>query len=249
MNPKVALIGAGVLVVLVAGILLGRHFSPVTHRGAMAPPAGNVLEAPGPQMPDAGLLQAQAEPPAKEPEKSPPADIIDYLKHLQRIEAQRQAMQRDLTPAFNAFVNAVAMRATIDEQEIQQRMSAVQQAPQDYSQKWANLSQLFESKQPPPACQPLHEAYRKMLSATITYMTKVYLALQQAQTDPNAALQALSQMQGTASTDVDTQILQANYELQQILDKYDLRRYFPGFVISGDGGMNLRSIFGGMGGF
>ncbi|GBC97442.1 hypothetical protein HRbin16_03265 [bacterium HR16] len=52
-------------------------------------------------------------------------------------------------------------------------------------------------------------------------------------------------MQGTASTDVDTQILQANYELQQVLDKYNLRNYFPGFVISGDGGLNLRSIFGG----
>jgi hypothetical protein len=154
-------------------------------------------------------------------------------------------MQRDLSPAFNAFVNAMAMRATMDEQEMQQRMSAVQQAPQDYSQRWAQLSQVFESKQPPPACQPLHEAYRKMLASTIAYMTKVYLALQQAQTDPNAALQVLSQMQGTASTDVDTQILQANYELQQILDKYDLRRYFHGFVISGDGGLNLRSIFGG----
>jgi hypothetical protein len=133
----------------------------------------------------------------------------------------------------------------MDEQEMQQRMGAVQQAPQDYSQRWAQLSQMFESKPPPPACQPLHEAYRKMLASTIAYMTKIYLALQQAQTDPNAALQVLSQMQGTASTDVDTQILQANYELQQILDKYDLRRYFHGFVISGDGGLNLRSIFGG----
>lgn len=245
MNPKTALTGAGVLVVLIAGILLGRHFFPVTHREAASPPAGNVLEMPTPQLPNPGLLQAQAEPPLQEPEKSPPADIIDYLKHLQRIEAQRQAMQRDLTPAFNAFVNAVAMRATIDEQEMQQRMSAVGQTPQDYSQKWAQLSQLFESKQPPPACQPLHEAYRKMLASTVAYMTKVYLALEQAQTDPNTSLQALSQMQGTASTDVDTQILQANYELQQILDKYDLHRYFPGFVISGEGGLNLRSIVGG----
>ncbi|MGQ9882138.1 MAG: hypothetical protein ACUVSV_14975 [Armatimonadota bacterium] len=245
MNPKTALIGAGVLVVLIAGVLMGRHFFPVTHREATAPSAGNVLQMPAPQPPDTGLLQAQAEAPQQEPQKSPPADIIDYLKHLQRIEAQRQAMQRDLTPAFNAFVNAVAMRATIDEQEMQQRMSAVQQAPQDYSQKWGQLSQLFESRTPPPACQPLHESYRKMLASTIAYTTKVYLALQQAQTDPNAALQALSQMQGTASTDVDAQILQANYELQQILDKYDLRRYFPGFVISGDGGLNLRSILGG----
>jgi hypothetical protein len=189
--------------------------------------------------------EGEAQPPPQQTPKRPPDDVIDYLKHLQKVEAQRQAMQRDLTPAFNAFVNAVAMRATIDEQEIQQRMSAVQQAPRDYSQQWAQLSQFFESKPPPPACQPLHEAYRKMLASTIAYMTKVYLALQQAQTDPNAALQALSQMQGTASTDVDTQILQANYELQQVLDKYDLRRYFPGFVISGEGGLNLRSIFGG----
>ncbi len=247
MNQKTALIGAGVVSVLIVGIVLGRHFFPVTSREASAPPAGNVLQAPAPQIPDSGLLQAQAQqPPApQEPERRPPADIIDYLKHLQRVEAQRQAMQRDLTPAFNAFVNAMAMRATLDEQEMHQRMSSVQQAPQDYSQKWSQLSQIFESKQPPPACQPLHEAYRKMLSSTIAYMTKVYLALEQAQTDPNAALQVLSQMQGTASTDVDTQILQANFELQQILEQYDLRRYFPGFVISGDGGLNLRSIFGG----
>lgn len=247
MNQKVALLGAGVLVVLLAGILLGRHLFPITHREASAPSGGNVLLAPAPQLPDTSLLRAEgeAQPPPQETPKRAPDDIIDYLRHVQKVETQRQAMQRDLTPAFNAFVNAVAMRATIDEQEMQQRMSAVQQAPQDYSQKWAQLSQLFEAKQPPPACQPLHESYRKMLASTIAYMTKVYLALQQAQTDPNAALQALSQMQGTASTDVDTQILQANYELQQVLDKYDLRRYFPGFVISGDGGLNLRSIFGG----
>lgn len=233
------------LVVLVVGVLLGRHFLPVTQREAVAPPAGTVLQAPAPQLPDTGLLQAQAEPPPPEPDRRPPADIIDYLKHLQQVEVQRQAMQRDLTPAFNAFVNAVAMRATVDEAEMQQRMGQVQQAPQDYSQKWGQLSQFFETKQPPPTCQALHESYRKMLASTIAYMTKVYLALQQAQTDPHAALQVLSQMQGTASTDVDTQILQANFELQQILEKYDLRRYFPGFVISGDGGLNLRSIFGG----
>ncbi|MCS6829311.1 MAG: hypothetical protein RMM08_06630 [Armatimonadota bacterium] len=247
MNQRMVLIGAGVLVVLAAGILLGRHFFPVTHRQASAPSGGNVLLAPAPQLPDTNLLRVEGEtqPAPQEPQKRPPDDIIDYLQHLRKVETQRQAMQRDLTPAFNAFVNAIAMRATIDEQELQQRMSAVQQAPQDYSQKWSQLSQFFESKLPPPACQPLHEAYRKMLASTIAYMTKVYLALQQAQTDPNAALQVLSQMQGTASTDVDTQILQANYELQQILDKYDLRRYFPGFVISGDAGLNLRSIFGG----
>lgn len=246
MNPKAALIVAGFVVVLIVGIVLGRHFS-IVRREAMAPPTGNVLQAPAPQLPSAGLLQSQAEqPPAPpQPDHRPPADVIDYLKHLQRVEAQRQAMQRDLTPAFNAFVNAMALRATIDESQFQQRMSAVQQAPQDYTQKWSQLSQLFESKQPPPTCQPLHEAYRKMLSATIAYMTRVYLALEQAQTDPNAALQALSQMQGSASTDVDTQILQANFELQNVLEKYDLRRYFPGFVISGDSGLNLRSIFGG----
>jgi len=246
MNQKAVLLGAGALVLLLVGILVGRQFFPITHREASGQ-AGNVLLAPAPQLPDNNLLRAQGEatPPPQQPQKRPPDDIIEYLKHLQQVEAQRQAMQRDLTPAFNAFVNAVAMRATIDEQEMQQRMSAVQQAPQEYSQKWTQLSHFFESKQPPPACAPLHEAYRKMLASTIAYMTKVYLALQQAQTDPNAALQALTQMQGTASTDVDTQILQANFELQQVLEKYKLRRYFPGFVISGDGGLNLRSIFGG----
>lgn len=247
MNRKAALLGAAALVLVVAGFLLGRHLFPITHREASAPSEGNVLLAPAPKLPDTNLLRAEGEapPPPQEAQKHPPADIIDYLKHLQKVEAQRQAMQRDLTPAFNAFVNAVAMRATLDEAELQQRMSAVQQAPQDYSQRWGQLSQLFETKQPPPACQPLHEAYRTMLASTIAYMTKVYLALQQAQTDPNAALQTLSQMQGTASSNVDTQILQANYELQQVLDKYDLRRYFPGFVISGDSGLSLRSIFGG----
>lgn len=227
--------------------MLGRHFFPVTHREANAPSGGNVLLAPAPQLPDANLLRAEAEAPPQpqQAQEQPPADIMDYLKHLQRVELQRQAMQRDLTPALNAFVNAMAMRATLDEQEFQQRMGTVQQAPQDYSQRWAQLSQFFESKQPPPACQPLHESYRKMLSSTVAYMTKVYLALEQAQSDPNAALQVLSQMQGTASTDVDTQILQANLELQQLLDRYDLRRYFPGFTISGDGGLSLRSLFGG----
>lgn len=245
MNRKAVLIGAGALVLVVAGILLGRHFFPVTHREVSAPSDSNVLLAPAPQLPDTNMLRAQAEAPPQEPPRQPPADIIDYLKHLQRIELQRQAMQRDLTPAFNAFVNAMAMRATLDDQEFQQRMGAVQQAPQDYSQRWVQLSQLFESKQPPPACQALHESYRKMLASTIAYMTKVYLALHQAQTDPNAALQVLSQMQGTASADIDTQILQANLELQQVLDRYDLRKEFPGFTISGDSGLSLRSIFGG----
>lgn len=246
MNQKAILMGAGALVLLVVGVLVGRQFFPITHREARGQ-GGNVLLAPAPQLPDAGMLRAQGEapPPPPQPQERRPDDIIDYLRHLQQVELQRQSMQRDLTPAFNAFVNAVAMRATIDEQELQQRMSAVQQAPQNYSQRWSQLSQFFETKQPPPACQPLHEAYRKMLGSTIAYMTKVYLALEQAQTDPNAALQALSQMQGTASTDVDTQILQANFELQQLLEKYDLRRYFPGFVISGDSGLSLRSIFGG----
>lgn len=244
---KLALGGVVLALVLVAGVFLGRQLFPLTHKEANLPPAGNVLQAPAPQISPGNLLQApgqQTEQP-REPEKAPPADIIDYLKHLQRIEAQRQAMQRDLTPAFNAFVNAMAMRATIDEQEMQQRMGTVQQAPQGYAQRWTQLSHHFESKPAPPACQQLQASYRQMLAATITYMTKVYLALQQAETDPQAALQTLSQMQSTASADVDTQIMQANYELQQILDNYNLRNYFPGFVIKGDGGLSLRSILGG----
>lgn len=245
MNRKAVWFGVAGLVVLATGILLGRHFFPVTHRQAEAPAGGNVLLAPAPPVPDSGLMRAQGEAPPQPAEPQPPADIIDYLNHLRRIETQRQTMQRDLTPAFNAFVNAMAMRATLDEQQMQQRMSAVQQTPQDYAQRWSQLSQLFEAKQPPPSCQALHEAYRRMLASTVAYMTKIYLALQQAQTDPNAALQVLSQMQGTASSDVDTQILQANYELQQVLDRYNLRSYFPDFTIRSDSGLNLRSIFGG----
>lgn len=217
---------------------------PITgHQTSVQPNAG-LLQAPAAAPPPAPLMQAQT--PAPEAQEDPlPADIIDYLKRLREIELKRQQMQGDTTAALLMFVQAVALKTTLDEDKMRERSESLRMGAQAYAATWANLANAFEQLQPPAACTTLHANYRRMMSSTVAFMTQIHLAMHQAGDDPGSAIQTLMNVRSNASNTIEESIASANLELQQVIDKHKLRQYFPTFVISGDRGTDLRNLLSG----
>lgn len=234
------------LVLVVVSMLLGRNMLPVTVAEAPASDSGKLLQAPpAPPMPGA-LLQAPGKDIPK-PDETVPADIMAYLQKLQVIETYRQQMQGDLSGALGMMVKAMSMKAEIDDEEMEKKSTSLGQDAQAYANQWSLLTQNFEQIQAPPSCSELHGAYRAMLSQSSAYLIQIHFSLEKAMTDPSNALQVLTQIQAGASRDVDHLILQANLQLQTILDTNKLRKYFPDFEVRTDNGTNIRSVLGSYG--
>ncbi len=239
-----AFVLAGAVILLGAVTWAWLSYSrPVTGQEATAPNPG-LLQAPAAAPPPAPLMQAQTPAPEKQ-EEPLPADIIDYLKRLREIELKRQQMQGDTTAALLMFVQAMALKTTLDEDKMRERSESLRMGAQAYAATWANLANAFEQLQPPAACATLHANYRRMMSSTVAYLTQIHMAMQQAGDDPGSALQTLMNVRSNASNTIEESIASANLELQQVIDKYKLRNYFPTFVISGDRGTDLRNLLSG----
>ncbi|MHB1460675.1 MAG: zinc ribbon domain-containing protein [Armatimonadota bacterium] len=234
------------LVLMVVSALLGRNMFPVTVAEAPAASTGKLLQAPpAPPMPG-GVLQAPGKE-APQPDDTVPADVMAYLKQLQVIETYRQQMQGDLSGALGMMVKAMSLKVEIDDEEMAKKSTSLSQDAQAYANQWAVLAQNFEQIQAPPSCSELHGAYRAMLSQSSAYLIQIHFSLEKAMSDPTNALQVLTQIQAGASRDVDNLILQANLQLQTVLDTNKVRKYFPDFEVRTDSGTNMRSVLGSYG--
>ncbi len=242
-------IAAGIVIVLllvVVSAIVGRNIFPVTVAEAPKASSGKLLQAPPAPPVPGNLLQASGNPSPKV-DDSVPADVVAYLRQLQVIENYRQQMQGDLSGALGMLVKAISMKAEIDEDEMQKKSDSLGQDAQTYANQWSNLTRAFEQIQAPPSCSELHGAYRAMLSQSSAYLIQIHFSLEKAMSDPANALQVLTQIQSGASRDVDHLILQANLQLQTVIDKNKLRKYFNDFEVRSDNGTNLRNVMGSYG--
>ncbi|MBS1717438.1 MAG: hypothetical protein JSS72_06875 [Armatimonadetes bacterium] len=171
-----------------------------------------------------------------------PLDIKEWLQHLQRIEESRAKLANSQVAAaaqqlisYQSQDQAAASSEDSTDRSGQRKSEVVNNA-QNIDSAWASLEQDFLSKNPPAECGALADAYNHVLGETRAMITEIAHAVQSAGSDPTAAIQSLSAMQGQSGARIDQPALASDGLLNGICNKYHVQKWFS---IGKDYGANL----------
>lgn len=257
---------AGVVLLAVALLLglvgvsfmsLGRGFGgPVTQAASKS--AAPVTEATG--TPPTPITEATGAPAAvtMDPEtvRKMPKEVLDWLKHLERIEKRRKDMGTEQIAALLsqlAMLQGVgateeAMKGLLDdgsEGEPVPPSKEIGDQASSQKAKWRELIADFDSLPPPTECIPIRNSYSQCLGETQTMITEVLDAVRSASDDPKAAVAALMKMRGKSESRIDVAANETDGGVQDICDKYGVKKWFG---ISADVGGGMGNVLGGLGG-
>ena len=184
-----------------------------------------MVQSPGTSQapPDLGQKPGEAAPQA--------TDVEDYLRFLKDVEKRKMALIKDFT------TRALMQSATEKQQEVdaassddasKQFIPKINKGNEDFAPKWDQLlvQKYFLTKTPPQSCRDLQQKYYDHLGKIESMFTQLHNALEQASSDPGKALSALTDMQGTASSEADASARSADDALADVCDKYRIRKDF-----------------------
>lgn len=266
-KKKTRIAAAGIAIaVLLAGLFGAKAF---LRLGGSAPSSGLQAKGSGPsaplQMPgrvDAPALQlpGKVDPPPlaqTATRKQMPADVEEWLKHLERCEKQKVEISGDqmaealvLMQKMQALGAGMGLMDPYD----QSKDGSGDQSPGDYAKgkvmdfrpRWQQLVDFFNSVPPPEECKPLAADFNRALSEVPGMMGDIGDVLNEISNDPSRALQDANKMKGGSYGDIDRYFARADQKLSDICAKYDHNKWFN---IKADvaGGSPL-SMFGNLGG-
>lgn len=170
---------------------------------------GKVLEAPP--------VQPPPPPPAA---YKPPQEIVDYVNHVKEIEKRRNVMKNDMGPALEMFKAATGMRYETDEDSYEQKEDTVKTGLEEYTKKWQDIVNSFNSKTAPPGCERLGNAY----SIALGKYSSAMIGIQEAFYKQD--LGALTAMQGSVQQEMDDALVQADQELAGVCTEYKITKDF-----------------------
>lgn len=248
-------IGIGVLVALLlvgGGLVALGLFGPKGQTATAQTPLDTPVV-----LPQAGQPVAPALPIEKPKDVAMPDDIYAWLEHLRITEEKRKSLSGDqmgdllvmltklksgggIMDALYGIFGDDRENAPVDIPE--SKSESVQTDAARKRKDWQALQDFFQSYPPPSECIPIQASYSQALGETSGMMMEVLDAIDIAKDDPQAAIAALTKMQGTSSARIDTLAKQTDGQVQDICDKYKTRKWFG---INSDFGGGLMNQIGG----
>jgi len=251
-------IGIGVLVALLViggGLAALGLFGPKGQTTVAQAPADTPAVLPQAASPNTPALPMT--PMEKPKEVAMPDDIYRWLEHLRITEERRKSLSGDhmgdllvmmtkmkagggIMDALHGLFGDDRENAPVDIPE--SKAETVQTDAAQKRKDWQALQDFFLSYPPPSECSPIQASYAQALGETSAMMMEVLDAIEMADQNPEAAIAALTKMQGTSSGRIDTLAKQTDDQVQDICDKYKTRKWFS---INADFGGGMMNQFGG----
>jgi hypothetical protein len=223
----------------------------LTSQGNSAPTMQQAAPAPTPAMQDAAPAPS---PILQDQPVTMPDDVRRWLEHLERIERARQAL------ATQQLSSAVALLGNMKSQELQGAMDSDEDTTQDAARRranqrasdyansaeglrasWNELLGRFKSVPPPAACVGVQAQYLTALGQTGSMILELVNIARNANQNPQAALQALTAMQGTSTGRIDTAAKATDGAVLQVCQRYNTNKWFE---IKADFGAGLMQQLG-----
>lgn len=253
----VASIVAGVVVVL--GAFAGfKAFGNLGAQGGSPDPSLQVSGR-GPKQ----VLQVNSKLPAPvlnkgDERKAPltmPADVLDWLKHLERCEAMKIEITGDQQAEAMTYLtklNTLGAGIGLTDPYDQSSDGEEDKGPETYTKgkildmrpRWMELIRFFNSKKPPAECLPLANDFNQAIGEIPGMAGDLADVLNSVSSDPQAALQKVQKMKNQSNGGIDRYFARADEKLGRICKKYDTNKWFN---IKTDIGGGMLSSFGGAG--
>lgn len=249
-NNRALIVTVGILAVAVLAMAAFLIQSTLAQKsGTAATPS--LVQAPA-KVTTGPLVQVPAETKSTTPVLAPPAattpepnyaEIDDYLKFVRQVERTKQGLiHRELANALSQYGNMMAeqVKAATDDEASKDFLPNVNKNPKNFSAEWNNLTQIFLQRTPPQGCVKLHDLYYDHLGQIQGMFNKIHDATAQANSGNSGdALNALTAMMGTASSQADETAVKADDELGDICRACKLEKTFKISTDSGSTGSLL----------
>jgi hypothetical protein len=248
---------AGVVIVL-AAFAGFRAFANLGARGGAPNPALNARGNTPRQ-----VLQANSKLPPPvlnkgDEQKKPvtmPADIYEWLKHLERCEAMKIEITGDQQAEMMTFMtklNTLGAGIGLMDPYDQSGDAEGDQGPDTYTKgkildmrpRWMELITFFNSKKPPAECQPLANDFNQAIGEIPGMAGDIADVLNSVASNPQAALEMLQKSRNKSNGSIDRYFARADEKLTRICKKYETNKWFN---IKTDIGGGMLSSFGGLG--
>jgi hypothetical protein len=217
---------------------------------------GPLLQVPG----EAGKPQPLVEKPVAPPENAPvPADVLDYLAWLKRIESKKRGLINTHNSKLETIVASMPgdwlkrlmedlgndSPLVSDSVNPKTMMDESARLIDAVSNDWNAVAVEFNQRTPPSSCRELHARYYEQLNVAGQQFVKVLTTLSRAfsgqQTDIRSAHSDLVGMKG-AGAQVDEAMRNADNALSEVCRAFRINKDF-------DIGEDRRSSSGMLGGF
>ena len=237
-NNHALLIGGGAILGI-AILLLLLKMSGIFAAPAEAPSAVLIKTT----TPPAPALQKIAEAP---PEM--PADVLAWLKHLERIERAKKDLIVKQVADMRVFEQMIgALGAGVGEVDPYDQTGGDGKNPADVTKgkfedlkpQWEALLTDFESAPPPEECRGIATDYHRALSEVPGMVGDINGVLNQVGTDPSSAMSKIHDLQRRSYDNVDKPFAESDEKVQGICDKYKKTKWFN----IGDAGQGVFSKF------
>lgn len=253
--------GAGIAgILLVMGLIFG--FKALGNLGAQGGKPDPSLNAAG-NLP-APVLQSRSNLPAPilnrgderpEPLKMP-ADVLDWLKHLEKCEAIKIEITGDQQVEMQTYMTKLSLlgadigltdpfEQTEDQEGDKSPDAYTKGKVLDMRPRWQQLITFFNSKVPPAECRPLADDFNHAIQEIPGMSGDIADILNNVASDPAAALSKVRKMQNKSNGEIDRYFLRADEKLGRICNKYNVNQWFN---IKADVGGGMLGRFSSVGG-
>ncbi|MFI5386596.1 MAG: hypothetical protein ACHQ50_10805 [Fimbriimonadales bacterium] len=219
--------------------------------GSGAPPV--MQSTTSPQAP--ALQNSSSTPiPTMEAGNGMPDNVRKWLEHLQKIEQAREtlaAAQLQEGVKTLAGLQAGDITHALDDggddsqaAEKQKQNERAQHVGGDMGtmrQAWQTLLTAFDSVPAPAECVGIKANYDQVIGQTGTMILQIVGQIKSASSDPQAAIAALTAMQGTSKSKIDVPARAADSGVADVCKRYDTVKWFD---ITSDVGSGVMSQLG-----
>ena len=177
-----------------------------------------------------------------------PADVEAWLRHLEKCEATKIQIGGDQAAEVSLWIQknqALGAGMGLMDPYDQSTETGDDKAPNDYTKgkildmrpKWEELITFYRSVTPPEECRPLADDFDRALAEIPAMMGDMGEILNQASTDPTAAMQGIQKMKSGSYDGIDRYFARADEKLGSICAKYNKRKWFNIKQDVGGGGL------------
>ena len=238
-NPLVYVVSAlaviGVLALIFYAVFAAKGEKSVTTVPPGRPSDGTLTTVPPPQPGPSSVT-----PPAVRKPK-PPADVVEYLNFVKKVEEHRQMLLKDTTNALTlaassggtkALLSMIDMAMDPDGTEAMDPLAETKQELNRQYTNWRNTLEYFDKKPAPTQCREFSGAYRQVLFSEARTIGEIATNFNSVNImnpdDMSGLLNSLRQMKNDPSiqVNIDKSADDADAALTALVSNYDMEKPF-----------------------